>query len=151
MLLAPPDTLIRATFQTVSASQSDCSCFTLIHPLFCEYTFFAGLCILFHPSNWVSTILNRRHVYQSQLSLRTALSGVSVKPLDEYTRWFVCQQGLPIFSSAEQWSVFRFRRKEKQGYVFAGRLLGCYPLWNKTFSGCWVRSTLFSLFPSPRS
>lgn len=66
---------------------SDCSClpgyscFTLTYPLFSENTFFAGLCILFYPSNWVSTILNRQLIYQSQLSLRTALSSVPVKLL----------------------------------------------------------------------
>lgn len=83
LFLTPLDTLVKASFQTAPTSHSGCSCFTLIQPLFSEYTFFAGPCILFHPSNCLNTILNGQLVYQSQLSLRTTLSGVSVKLLDE--------------------------------------------------------------------
>lgn len=112
---------------------------------------FVGLCILFHPSNWVSTILNRQHVYQSQLSLKTALSGVSEKLLDEYTWWSVLQQGLLIFSSA--WTVIYFRRKKKKGYEFAWEKLGLLNTRRiaNMFWGCWVRYTLFSLTLSPWS
>lgn len=80
--------------------------------------FFAGPCILFHPSNWLNTILNRQLVYQSQISLRTSLSGVSLKLLDECAYWLVLQQGLPIISD---WRgiYISFRRKKRQKYVFA--------------------------------
>ena len=148
--LIPLDTLVRATFQSATASQSACSCFTLIHPLFTEYTYFAGLFILFHPSNWVSTILNRQLVYQSQLSLRTALRGVSVKPLDEYAYWSVLQQGLPIISSV--WTVIyiSLQKKEKAGIRVCERDSQVVkPQWSKPHSQGAEWDPRFSHHPLP--